>query len=200
MHTCTSACMHPRIHTFTHTYTCMQAVRTRPVGCHRCLSERFAMSTITGRDDSESFVLGRAQHLGFRILVGKVYTARDLRARCKGGSAELRRLDNFLADPTMLRPLAPPCATPRETPLHESYPVPRLNAELTTCVINLARRPDRSAHVTKVCKAFGVNPTLVDAVDGRELASRPGSTFKAVDSKGHVVSSHAGPKHSHVHV
>lgn len=169
------------------------------------------MSAATSRHDSERFVVERHLHLGLRVAVGKAYTAHDLRIRCEGDSAKLRRLADFLADPTMLRPMAPECttpeeatqqlheshpapprSTPRETQLHEGHPVPRLNAELTTFVINLKRRPDRREHITKVCQALGVSPTFVDAVDGRELAQRPGSKFEAVDGKGHDVSSHAG--------
>ena len=82
------------------------------------------MSTL----DSEDFVVNRPLHLGLRVDVGKVYTAGDLRRRCRGDSGKLRRLENFLVDPTMLRPVGPTCPAPQRIDEQERDIIPRLNS------------------------------------------------------------------------
>jgi len=58
-----------------------------------------------------------------------------------------------------------------------------LGSGLRTFYINLLRRPDRRTHIERVCKALGLKPARIDAVDGRELASQRGSKFERVKGK-----------------
>lgn len=59
---------------------------------------------------------------------------------------------------------------------------PRLGSGLKTFVINLARRPDRRAHVEAVCKELTLNYEIVNAVDGRGLSWLPQSAVQIVSS------------------
>ena len=59
--------------------------------------------------DSEEFVVVRGLLLGLRVVVGRIYTAGDLRRRCNGNSAILRRLEKYLVDPTILQPVKLSC-------------------------------------------------------------------------------------------
>ena len=142
--------------------------------------------------DSAEFVVERMLHLGLRVVVGQIYTAGDLRRRINGDITKLQRLEAFFVDPTMLRPVVLPCLVPVPQSIdhREHDSIPCLNGRLATFVINLTRRPDRKKHIMNVCQALGVYPRFIEAVDGRELAERQGSTFQSVDRKSDMLSNH----------
>eukprot|EP00931_Biecheleriopsis_adriatica_P058353 TRINITY_DN34711_c0_g1_i1.p1 TRINITY_DN34711_c0_g1~~TRINITY_DN34711_c0_g1_i1.p1 ORF type:complete len:1037 (-),score=234.08 TRINITY_DN34711_c0_g1_i1:37-3117(-) len=75
-----------------------------------------------------------------------------------------------------------------EVPTEEDSPAeqlsyPTLGPGLRTFVINLARRPDRRAHIEALCKQLHLDYEVVEACDGRVLAAQEGARFEMLKPK-----------------
>mmetsp|Transcript_19393 Transcript_19393/g.45106 ORF Transcript_19393/g.45106 Transcript_19393/m.45106 type:complete len:660 (-) Transcript_19393:83-2062(-) len=64
-----------------------------------------------------------------------------------------------------------------------SYKIlPELGPNLRTFVVNLKRRADRRRHIEDVCSQLGLQPEVVDAVDGLALAAGRGASYECIGS------------------
>lgn len=61
---------------------------------------------------------------------------------------------------------------------------PKLGRGLRTFVINLRRRTDRREHIERLCHTLELDYEIMAAVDGRDLAGRPGASLEVAEVVG----------------